>query len=104
MSVFRYLNRHLTVSLFVTTPQARIAARAAHRTPDGAGRLLLLAGRRFRSLRQWRRAVGLGIQIGDDVGPLSAAREAREAHRGSGHEALRVLQERVQVPDRPFAG
>src|SRR6187551_1787532 len=83
MSVFRYLNRHLTVSLFATTPQARIVARAPHRSPNGPEALYCFwpAGASA--------AVGSGAGL-SDLEFRKAIRSARSLPRGTPAKPIEV--------------
>src|SRR5262245_50562761 len=59
--------------------------------------------RRLRGLRQRRRIIRFRVEVGDDVGPLVAARQAGEGHRSSGNETAWIGQEMVELLDRPLA-
>src|SRR5205823_2454143 len=48
-----------------------------------------------------RRIVSLGIQEGDHVGALAAARQASKAHLGTGHVAARAREELVEIVNAP---
>src|SRR6516165_8433934 len=59
--------------------------------------------RRLGRLRQRLRLVGIGIEVGDDVGALLLALDAAEGHQRSRHVLPRVLDPRVEVLERPGA-
>ena len=50
------------------------------------------------------RVIRLRVQIGNQVGPLAAARQSREAHLGSRRTKFPGCEKRVEILDRPVAG
>src|SRR5450432_1080322 len=57
----------------------------------------------FRRGRQRRRAVRQRIEISDHIGALAVLLDAGKAHRGPRNEALRIVDELVEVVDGPGA-
>src|SRR5581483_1645704 len=57
----------------------------------------------FGCRRQRNRGVRERMQVGDHVGALALLRNTGKAHRGPGHESLRIGQELVEVVVGPGA-
>src|SRR5437773_12521949 len=65
--------------------------------------LRLRATSSLRRLGKRRRVVRQGVEIGDDVGAVAAARDTREGHVGAGNEAARIGDELIEILDGPVA-